>query len=79
LEKPISARGFMETVEKLRYHIDKLSTSSIALILPDFADDFGESKNIDIKVYVSKNKFLEGFPATKPTSVVFERNGNLKA
>lgn len=68
----------MET-EQLRYHRDKLSTSIIAPILPDFADEFGEGKNIDIKVYLSKNKFLEEFPSTKPTSVVFESNGNLKA
>ena len=74
----MSARKIMSFADKLKQYIPMLSTSIIAPILPDFTEDYGEDKNIDIKISVSKAKFLEGFPNTKPTGIAFDKNGNCK-
>jgi hypothetical protein len=55
-----------------------LTTSAIAPLLPDFTDEYGENKNLDIKVSLSKAKFLEEFPKSKPTSISFDKNGVCK-
>jgi len=68
----------MEAGSGLRHHVGSLTTSAIAPLVPDFADDYGEHKNLDIKVSFSKAKFLEGFPASKPTSITFDKNGVCK-
>ena len=59
-------------------YLPKLSTSMLAPVLPDFTDDYGENKKIDIAISLSKAIFLEGFPATKPTGIDFDKNGNCK-
>ena len=68
----------MNIHSKLKHRMHYLSTSAIAPLLPDFAEDYGENKNLDIKVSFSKTKFLEEFPETKPTSITFDKNGILK-
>lgn len=68
----------MEIGDNFKSYIPMMSTSIIAPVLPDFAEDYGEDKNLDIGVSFSKTKFLAGFPATKPTSIAFDKNGNCK-
>jgi hypothetical protein len=69
----------MNVYHKLRRHLHHLSTTSAAArLLFDFSEDYGENKNLDIKVSFSKSKFLEEFPETKPSSITFDKNGIFK-
>jgi hypothetical protein len=68
----------MSIHSRLRNYVDMLSTSILGPLLPDFIEDYGENKNLDVKIYFSKSKFLEEFPNTKPTSITFDKNGLCK-
>ena len=78
LERPIGARAFADAGERLKWGMRSLTTSLIAPLLPDLAEDYGENQGVDIKVFFSKAKFLEELPKSKPTSITFDKNGLCK-
>ena len=58
--------------------LSMMSTSTLAPVLPDFVEDYGENKRLDVKVSLSQAKFLEGFPGSKMTGIYIDKNGNWK-
>lgn len=55
-----------------------LTTSTIGKVMPDFVDEYGENKKIDIVFSPSHSLFLDGFPESKMTGLYVDKNGNWK-
>jgi len=77
-EFSLSVRKFMDYIPKLQGHVHKMSTSTLKPLLPDFVEDYGEDKRLDVKVSLSQSKFLEGFPDSKMSVFSVDKNGEWK-
>ena len=55
-----------------------LTTSTIGTILPQFVDEYGPNKKIDVVLSPSHDLFLDGVPKSKMTGLYMDKNGNIK-
>jgi len=53
VEKSFKARELMKLNPNLSPFLSMMSTSTLAPVLPDFVEDYGENKRIDVKVSLS--------------------------
>ena len=53
VEKSFKARELMKLNPNLSPFLSMMSTSTLAPVLPDFVDDYGENKRLDVKVSLS--------------------------
>jgi len=53
VEKSFKARELMKLNPNLQPFLSMMSTSTLAPILPDFVEDYGENKRLDVKVSLS--------------------------
>ena len=78
IKKTFSAREFMKSYPKTSPFLNVLITTTVGAALPQFIDDCGKDKKIDLLLSTSHNLFLDGFPNSKMTSVYIDKNGNWK-
>lgn len=62
----------------MKQFMNMLTTSTIGTILPQFIDDYGANKNIDLVLTPSHDSFKEGIPGAKMTGIYIDKNGNWK-
>lgn len=55
-----------------------LTTSTLGTVLPQFVEDYGADKKIDVAFSPSHDLFKEGFPGSKMTGMYMDKNGNWK-
>jgi hypothetical protein len=55
-----------------------MKTGTIGAILPQFVEEYGPNKKIDVVLGPSHDLFLEGVPKTKTTGLYMDKNGNVK-
>ena len=55
-----------------------LTTSTIGAVMPQFTEEYGENKKIDVVFSPSHDLFLDGVPDSKMTGVYMDKNGNWK-
>lgn len=55
-----------------------LTTSTVGTILPQFTEDYGHNKKIDIVFSPSHALFLDGIPDSKMSGIYVDKNGNWK-
>ena len=55
-----------------------LTTSNLGTVLPQFIEDYGADKRIDVAFSPSHDLFKEGFPGSKMTGMYMDKNGNWK-
>ena len=58
--------------------LEMLTTSTVGKVMPDFVEEYGEGKKIDVVMSPSHSLFLDGFPEAKMTGVYMDKNGNWK-
>jgi hypothetical protein len=78
VEKTFSAREFMKSNPKTSPFLNVLTTTTVGAVLPQFIDNYGKDKKIDLLFSPSHNLFLDGFPSSKMTGVYIDKNGNWK-
>jgi hypothetical protein len=78
IEKTFSAREYMKNNPKTSPFLNALTTTTVGAALPQFIDDYGKDKKIDLVFSPSHSLFLDGFPSSKMSGVYIDKNGNWK-
>ena len=73
-----SLRDLMKYYPNAKQFTAMMTTSTIGRVIPEFIEQYGENKNIDLVLSPSHNLFLDGFPDAKMTGVYMDKNGNWK-
>lgn len=55
-----------------------LTTSTIGTVMPQFTDEYGENKKLDLVWSPSHDSFLDGIPNAKISGIYMDKNGNWK-
>lgn len=55
-----------------------LTTSTVGTVLPQFVEEYGEDKLLDVVVTPSHKFFKEGIPGSKQSSIYMDKSGNWK-
>ena len=76
-DKSWSVRKLMEQNEKTDA-LEMFTTSTLGQVLPSFTEQYGEGKNLDIKINPSFQYFKSGVPNAKSSNVQIDKNGNWK-
>lgn len=79
VEKTFSYRELTKGNPKLAQIEPMLTTSTLGTVLPQFVEDYGANKKIDVSFTPSHELFKDGFPGSKMSGVYMDKNGNWKA
>ena len=55
-----------------------MTTSTIGTILPEFINEYGKDKKIDLVLSPSHSMFQEGIPNSRMSGIYMDKNGNWK-
>jgi len=64
--------------DKAKPFLDMLTTSTIGSILPQFKEEYGDNKKIDLSISASHDLFTDGLPGSKMSGIYIDKNGNWK-
>jgi hypothetical protein len=78
LDKTISMRNVLKGNAKAKTVLDMLTTSTIGTVLPEFINEYGENKKVDLVLTPSHALFQEGIPGSRMMGVYMDKNGNWK-
>lgn len=78
LDKTISLRNVLKGNAKAKTVLDMLTTSTIGTVLPEFINEYGEGKKVDLVLTPSHALFQEGIPGSRMMGVYMDKNGNWK-
>jgi len=78
VDKTFSGRDIMKGNPKTRPFLSMLTTSTVGTVLPQFVEEYGPDKNLDVMFSPSHALFLDGFPGSKMTGIYIDKNGNWK-
>lgn len=78
VDKSISARNVFKGNAKAKGVLDMLTTSTIGTVLPEFINEYGENKKVDLVLTPSHALFQEGIPGSRMMGVYMDKNGNWK-
>lgn len=78
VERAFSLREFIKTDPRLKDALSQLNTSSLAVILPQVVDEFGENNAMDFYMSMSHSLISNKLEGVKPTGFQMDKNGNFK-
>jgi hypothetical protein len=78
IDKMFSLRDLTKGNKKVEPFVQMLTTSNIGTILPQFPEEYGAGKKIDVVLTPSHEFFLDGFPKAKMSGIYMDKNGNWK-
>ena len=78
VDQMFSLRDLLKYYPNAKQFTAMMTTSTLGRVIPDFIEQYGENKNIDLVLSPSHNLFLDGFPEAKMTGVYMDKNGNWK-
>lgn len=78
VDQMFSVRSLSKGVAKAKPILDILTTDTVAMAIPDFGEDVGHGKKIDIVFSPSHELFLDGVPNSKVSGMYIDKNGNFK-
>ena len=58
--------------------MEMLNTSMLGAVVPEFTEEYGANKKIDIVFSPSHELFLDGVPDSKMSGIYMDKNGNWK-
>ena len=73
-----SGRDLVKSYPEAKPFLNKFDTTIIGTVLPQFKEEFGEGKRLDIVFSPSHDLFLDGVKNAKPTGLYMDKNGNFK-
>jgi len=76
VDKSLSARNVFKGNAKAKTILDMLTTSTIGTVLPEFINEYGENKKVDLVLTPSHTLFQEGIPGSRMMGVYMDKNGN---
>jgi hypothetical protein len=79
IEKMFSMRDLGKGYPQAKPILQMLTTSTIGAVMPQFIEDYGRDKKIDMVFSPSHDLFIDGVPNAKPTGIYMDKNGNFKA
>lgn len=74
-----SVRELSKRYPNARDMVKMMTTTTIGAVMPQFKEDYGEGKNLDIVLSPSHDLFLDGVKNAKPSGIYMDKNGNFKA
>lgn len=78
IDQHFSLRTIFKGNAKAKAFLDMLTTSTVGTILPEFINDYGENKKIDLVLSPSHSMFTEGVPGSRMSGIYMDKNGNWK-
>ena len=78
IDKMFSARDLMKAYPNSQKFLGMLTTSTIGAVMPQFTEEYGENKKLDVVFSPSHDLFLDGIPDSKMSGVYMDKNGNWK-
>ena len=78
IDKMFSIRDLTKGNAKAAPILQMLTTTTIGAVLPDFVDNYGSGKKIDMIFTPSHSSYLDGFPDAKMSGIYMDKNGNWK-
>ena len=78
VDKMFSFRELAKGNPKAKPTLEMLTTSAVGTILPQFVEEYGSNKRVDIAFSPSHELFKDGFPGSKMTGMYVDKNGNWK-
>jgi hypothetical protein len=78
VDKTFGYRELAKGNPKMKPSLKMLTTTTIGTVLPQFVEDYGSEKRIDVAFSPSHGLFKEGFPGSKMTGIYMDKNGNWK-
>jgi hypothetical protein len=78
VEKMFSFRELAKGNPKAKPALQMMTTSTLGTVLPQFVEEYGANKKIDVAFSPSHELFKDGFPGSKMTGMYVDKNGNLK-
>lgn len=78
IDRTFGLRDLVKGNPKAAEALGMLTTNNIGTVLPDFVDDYGENKKLDLHFSPSHALFLDGLPGSKMTGIYIDKNGNWK-
>ena len=73
-----STRELLKANPKADTALDMLTMITVGTVLPQFIEEYGEGKKLDVVVSPSHDLFLDGLPGSKMTGIYMDKNGNWK-
>ena len=78
VDKHLSARSILKGNARAKAFLDMLTTSTIGTVLPEFINEYGPDKKVDLVLTPSHALFQEGIPGSRMMGVYMDKNGNWK-
>lgn len=78
IDRTFGVRDMMKGNPKAKPFLQMLTTSTVGKVLPQFIEDYGEDKKLDVHFSPSHALFVDGMPGSKMTGVYIDKNGNWK-
>jgi hypothetical protein len=73
-----SARELLKGNARADPFLTMLTTTTVGTVLPQFTEEYGEGKKLDLVITPSHEFFADGIPGSKMTGVYMDKNGNWK-
>ena len=78
IEKMFSFRELAKGNPKAKPTLQMLTTSTVGTVLPQFVEEYGANKKVDVAFSPSHELFKDGFPGSKMSGMYVDKNGNWK-
>lgn len=78
VDKMFSAREMFKGYSKAESFLSMLTTSTLGTVIPQFIEEYGENKKLDIVWSPSHDFFNDGIPNAKISGIYMDKNGNWK-
>ena len=78
IDKMFSMRDMFKFYPNAQPILQMLTTSTLGKVMPQFEEEYGSGKDIDLVLSPSHDLFLDGIPDSKMTGVYMDKNGNWK-
>ena len=78
IDKMFSVRDIAKGHKQAEPFMQAMTTTNIGAIFPQFTEEYGSGKKLDLVFTPSHEFFLDGFPNAKMSGIYMDKNGNWK-
>jgi len=78
IDQMFSLRDIAKFNKNAQPFLNMMTTTTVGTILPQFTEEYGQNKQIDLVVSPSHELFLDGIPNAKMSGIYVDKNGNWK-
>ena len=78
VERAFSLRNFMRADPRFQEMLHKLTSDNVALLLPEFGEEFGPGRAVDFYFSLSHSLIANKLENSKPSGFQMDKNGNFR-